>query len=391
MDEHKLQAAFALAFVAASLYLAQPSLAIGISPGRIEMDFSPGKNMTYDVYIIGGSYSSIAVSSKPTGGCGLSEYIVPERTEFSLDPGEKAYFTVTVSLPAEYPRPGLHDCGIVAEETPQEGYSGISAFSAVQMQVWIRVPYPERYLEGKLSVQNVNLSDTAHFTLNLGSVGLKDVTASAMITVKDSDGRVVATIRTESVFIKSMENGVIEASWDTTGMPAGRYYAEALVDYGAERPLTIGSEFKIGDILVKIINVTYPSDIFPDGIVRLDVLVDSFWNDRIEGAYITLDVTKGGLSVGQTRRSESFDLAPWESRLVPVYWDTSALSEGSYDAVFSVHYAGREERGAVALEIKQRQNPYLWLLIAILAIAAAVAYLVLRKKHRKKGGAPHGG
>jgi hypothetical protein len=380
--------AFAIAFLAAMLFSVQPSLAIGISPGRIEMDFVPGQNSTYDIMIIGGSYESIDVSSRPSDTCSLADYIIPDRTELSLKPGEKAYLKVRVLLPADYPRPGVHYCSLVAEEVPQKGFSGVAAFSAVAMQVWIRVPYPERYLDGRLSVSNVNLSGTAHFDVLLQSMGLKDVTASGVITVTDSSGRTVATLQTGSVFIKSMESGTMQAAWDTKDMPAGRYYATAAVEYGAEKPISVGTGFKIGDILVKVINITYPSDMFPDQIIKLEALVDSYWNDRIEGSYLTMDVTKDGAQVGETRRSESFDLEPWESRTVPLYWDTTGLSEGAYVAEFTVHYSGKAEKGITTLTIKQRQNPYLFLLL-VLAVAAAIAaaaFYAYRRRKRKSAG-----
>jgi hypothetical protein len=238
----------------------------------------------------------------------------------------------------------------------------------------------------------VNLSETAYFTLSLDSIGLKDVTASAAITVKDGSGRTDTTIRTGSVPIKSMESGTLTAEWDTDGMPAGRYYAEAAVDYGADAPLNLNSEFKIGDILVNIINVTHPDDIYPDTIVRLDVFVDSFWNDGIQGSYITLDVSRDGLQAGAQRRSESFDLAPWETRAVPLYWDTTGLDEGSYDGVISVHYAGRQETRSVVLEVEQRPSPYVALILALVAAALAIAaFAAFRKRRGKRGAAAHGG
>lgn len=379
-------AAFCVSFAAALLSFVQPSLAIGISPGRIELDFSPGRNSTYEICVIGGSYESIVVSSRQYGKCGLAEYIIPDKTELTLNAGERTCMKVGIFLPSDYPRPGLHECEIVAAEVSQGGYSGVSAFSAATMQVWIRVPYPERYLEGSLSAPNVNLSGIAQFTVSLESMGLQDVTAGGLIKVTDSSGRAAATVQTGSVFVKSMEKGVLQATWDTSGMPAGRYYAEAVVEYGAEEPLSMGSGFKIGDILVRVVNITYPEDIFPDQIVKLEVLADSYWNDRIEGSYVTLDVKKDGMQAGESR-SESFDLEPWESRTVPLYWDTAGLSEGSYVAEISVHYSGKTEKGIAALVIKPRGNPYLFpvLFFAAVAALAAVAFYAYRK--RKMAGA----
>jgi hypothetical protein len=394
MCRHRLNvAAMTLAFVAVSLSLVQPSFAIGISPSRIEMDFVRGQSSVYEISIVGEGHPNIVVSSKESADCGLSDYIKPEKTQLTLNPRERVYIGLNITLPLDYPRPGVHYCGIVAEEVAQADSSGVSAFSAVQMQIFIRVPYPERYLGGRFSVSDANLSGKVHMTTSFESMGLQNVTASAVITIRDSGGRVVATILTSSVFVESMGSGSLEAEWDTTGMPAGRYYAEAVVEYGNDDPLVLDSGFKIGDILVKIVNVTYPADIFSEGIVKLEVLVDSYWNDRIDGSYITLDVSKDGVPVGETRRSESFDLDPWESRTVPIYWDTTTLSEGSYDAAFSVHYAGREEKGMLVLEIRERQNPYVLplILIIIVAIAIAVAYAVIRRKRHKRGVKLHEG
>lgn len=384
MRHHLPRAApFSLASMIAFIMLFQQAAAIGISPGRIELDFVPGQSSLYGIYVVGGSFGNIAVSSRPSEDCGLSAYITPEKTQLFLQPGEKAYIYVNVSLPADYPRPGVHYCSIIAEEVPETGSPGLAAFSAVQAQIWIRVPYQARYLDGSLSVQNVNLSGTARFYISLESLGLEDVTANGAITVTDSDGRVVATLQTASAFIESMQKGALEASWDTAGMPAGRYHAAAVVEYGAEKPLTLSSDFKIGDILVRIINVTYPEDIYPDEITRLDVLVDSYWNGRIEGSYMTLSLENEGRTV-DAGRSESFDLEPWEGRLVPIYWDTDGLSEGTYPATLQVHYAGRTESRAMQLTIKPRQDPYLFLLLVLIAaaIAAAAAYAAWRRRRR---------
>jgi hypothetical protein len=329
----------------------------------------------------------VKVSSRQSEKCGFSQYIKPTIGEIVLAAQEQRYFYVYIDIPEGIsPRPGLHECGVMAAEIPPEGEPGIAAYSGVFTQIWIRVPYPQKYIEARLSASNVNISEPVKFYIQLTSRGLENVTASGFITVKDLTGKDVAAIYAGSVFVESLGSATLEAEWDTSGASPGRYFATATVEYGADRPVLSEDEFKIGDMLIKITNVTHPEAVPPGEIAKIELELDSYWNDRLDDVYVSLDAMKGGVSAGGSRRSESFDIEAWASKKVPVFWETENLEEGVYDVKLTVHYSGRTTETSVEIEIRQPLDVYLLILALVLAAAiiALSAYLYRRKKRRRE-------
>jgi len=357
------------------------AFAIGIAPGRIVIDYEPGYNRTFLYYIRGGSPGVPIVM---TTRCDLSEYIKPSIDKILLEPGEIRYFSVTVDLPDEIEKPGRHECEVTAVEQPEGEDGGITAISAVTSQVWINVPYPTKYLEASLSAPNVNLSEPVHFNIGLISRGLENVTTRGIIKVSDVSGKNLATLYTAEKFVESLQRENLEAVWDTQGLPPGSYHADATMEYGGDKPALSSANFKIGDVLLLITNITHPDEISPGDIVKFEIYIDSYWNQEITDAFVNLEVLKDGSVVGVSK-SESFDIEPWKSRIIPIFWDTGKLEEGEYGAGFTAHYEGRTSEKSINVEIKSPQNPYLLLIIiAAIVIALVIAGIIYYKKKKKK-------
>ncbi len=366
------------------IILSDCAAAIGIAPGRIIINFVPGFNKTYRFYVRGGT-AGIPINISCRGD--LCEYIKPSIDEqILLNPGEIRWFSVTVELPEEIEKPGKHECKLIAAEVvPGEPGTGVAAYSAVGAQIWIYVPYPGKYLEARLSAPNVGLSEPVPFTISLTSRGLENVTASGVIKVADVEGKNLATLYTNQKLIESRTSDSMEAVWDTAGMPPGKYYATATVEYGSEKPATAATEFKIGDILIKIINITYQDDIYPGDIVKFELDLDSYWNQKISDAYVTLEAMKDGKGAGSSK-SETFDMDAWKSGRIPIFWDTGDLEADKYEAKFTVHYLERTTEKTIEVEIKPPPNPYLLLIIIAPILAAIAAIAVYLKKRKKKHG-----
>ncbi len=359
--------------------------AIGISPARIDLNFEPGMNATYSFFVrTEGSISDIKIVSKKSDKCGFTDYIEPSVSEIDLPPGEIFDFYVNVELPEDaFFEPGLHECGVVAEEVAPEGGGGIAAYSAAQTSIWIWVPYPEKYVMTNLNAPNVNISEPVDFALSATSRGTENVTASGLIKVTDPEGRNVATLTTGDVFLASMEKKTMTARWETTGMPAGTYSASSTVEYGADEPSLSSTEFKIGDMLIKIANITADDEIYPGDIAKMSVVLDSYWNSPIEDVYVTLEVYDNGIQKSSSR-SETFDMGAWETRTVPIYWDTEGTEAGAYEGRMTVHYSGRTTVQSFPVEIKSGQDLLLLVLIA-LVVAAVTAVLIYILRRKKKG------
>jgi hypothetical protein len=124
------------------LLLPMPS-ALGISPGRIDIPFQPGFKNTYGFIVIPHMTPYLRLSVYGD----LAQYVTLSQTEAVVKNGI-GHFTFSVSLPDDLPRPGLYDTRILVTEFPggfEGGGTGVGAKVAIELQFWVRKPYPGKY------------------------------------------------------------------------------------------------------------------------------------------------------------------------------------------------------------------------------------------------------
>ena len=374
--------AFLFIVVLASLAIAGPgAYALGISPPRITIDFKPGFNSTYIYYVRGED------REMPVGRlirCDLEQYITTDLPqETVLRAGEVRFFNLSVNLPQRIETPGVHYCRITIYQMPQQGGSGMGAYAGITGQIWITVPYPAKYLVASLQATDVNLTNPVEFTLTLRSMGLENVTARSSLDIIDEFGRSIQKIDMGEAYIPTMAMEHVPAVWHHSGLPPGRYSARATVEYGGDEPSSASTDFKIGDILLRIGNITYPGIYSGDRVVKFQADVESLWNEDIDDAFLTLFVSKDGQTLFEGK-SENFLIGAWANVTVPVFWDISGLEEGAYLANFTVYYSGRSSQKAILVEISPPPNDYLmYLIIAAIAAAALIALYLVRKRRRR--------
>jgi hypothetical protein len=375
-----------LATAVSLIILSSEAQAVGIAPAILQIENGQGFTKTYNYYVRGGSRGGeITIKVSCRNDVGLEQYIKPEFESLYFNPGELKYFKVYVDIPSNFSIPGRHLCTVDASEVPSPGTSTMSAFSSISSQIYIQIPYPEKFIEATLSAPNVNVSMPVPFTISVKSLGLEDVLTSGIIRVTDSEGKNMGTLYTEQILVKSLERGVIGAEWDSTGNPPGIYRAEATVEYGGDSPAIADTIFRLGDIYIDIKNITVPEEINPDKVVKFVIISESFWNMRIEDVYIELEVSRDS-AMTRSSRSESFDMDPWEEKSVTVYLDTSGMEEGDYDAVFTAHYSGKYTEESIKVEIKEPLNMLLLaIVIAIIIAAAAILAILIRKRRKRRG------
>jgi hypothetical protein len=186
--------------------------------------------------------------------------------------------------------------------------------------------------------------------------------------------------------VPSRENTDFSATWETAGMKEGIYTARASFDYGGEEPAVSEKDFRVGDVLIKIVNIVN-NDTEEGGISRFNIEIESFWNSPITGVYATLSVKeKNGNSLGDSK-SPSVDIMPWSKQKLEIFWDTAGKKAGVYDATITVFYANKTVEKTIETRIVAPQKAdYLiyTIIIAIVAIAGAAAAIMLRRRHKKK-------
>jgi len=230
----------------------QNVLALGITPGRNTLDYSPGKVETYQFEIVNGQGEDIDVVILVQGE--LNASISVSEVSFKMSGNEASKkLTYTLTMPSGL-KPGLHTAEIVALQLPgksKEGGTFIGASVGVTTQVHVHVPYPGKYLEASFDV-TPSSDGGIRFILPLISRGeLGIVRAKAVIDIYTSLNEKIDTITTDEIEIKSLDRRELTALWKPQSAPPGRYKAVATVIYD-EETVSVEKEFSIGEQVLEI-------------------------------------------------------------------------------------------------------------------------------------------
>ncbi len=372
-----------------ALLLLQPVWAIGISPARIEMLFKPNTVADYQFTVLNNIGTEISVEVYKTGN--LSEFItISGPTTFNLLPGQTKILSFRLALPDQLGEPGKHEGRIGAVESlPSTAGGGtvLGARAAVEMQVWVHVPYPGKYAQVNLQASDADVGKDVNFVIGVKNLGTEAIQASDEIDIFEGDTRIGGVVADQTILLVPGESGEMMASW--TAQKAGTYRARATVSYDGKQA-TAETTFRVGQLLVEI--VAMPKTVVQQGqIAELTPTIASRWNDVIKGVYADVEILKDGDVVAKGR-SEPFDLAPWQSKTFSIFVKTEGLSVGSYDARLTVYYAGQttSRQFANILEVRKVEMPEISLIviiviiILILAILAVVVVIAKRRRHGKK-------
>ncbi|MCK4714561.1 MAG: hypothetical protein KAT35_03225, partial [Candidatus Aenigmarchaeota archaeon] len=250
--------------------------ALGVTPGRSTIDFKPGLEMTKSFTITNNEHKQFNAYIYVEDS--LRDYITfdNEIIAFSESDSSKA-FTYTIKLPERLIPPGDHWGKIVVMELPadffsadgitdasltamgerpvglieyegDEGKSQIAATVAVIHQVRVKVPYPGKYLQLDMSVQEAVPDAPVSFFVKLYNLGKEDLArVTASIDILGPTNEVIATLEAGPASVKSMAKGELLVVWKADVNP-GMYHAAATVRYDGEVGKT-EKTFYVGNML----------------------------------------------------------------------------------------------------------------------------------------------
>lgn len=314
--------------------------AIGVSPGRVSFSDYSSVNMqktaTVTVVNTGSFESTIVVSAQGE----LAEYISFPQRSFTLAPGQtEKSFEYTVNLP-EGLSPGPHTAEIIILELPQEGSFGetyIGAAVAVLSELYVFVPYPGRFAEGRLVVDRLE-DGSLNFvipTLSQGSFDLVDV--FGRIEIYNSANQVVETLQTEAVTIPTRERKDLSVNWVPT-LPNGNYRAVATVTYGGDQPLVVEAPFVVGESRLRLADVAVRDFTLGD-VAKIEMVVESQWSEPIQGVNIEMLVYDQRGNLVDTVRTSSETIGSGERVTMLGYWETLGVPQGEYTAELYIRSA----------------------------------------------------
>jgi hypothetical protein len=317
----------------------------------------------------------------------LSEYItLAEPTKFTLLPGEIKTLSFTLALPANLGEPGTHEARIGAIEGAPDisgGGTVLGARAAVEMQIWVNVPYPGKYVKVALEAMDADVGKPVNFSIKITNLGTDTVQVSDEIKIFENDTYIGSVRAQQSIWLDSQESGEMRTAW--IGQKAGSYRAVANVSYDG-RWAEAETVFRVGQLLVEI--VALPKVVVQEGqIAEFTPTVVSRWNSEIKGVYGEIEILKDGDVVARGR-SESFDIGPWQTKTFSIFVKTKDLPVGSYDGRLTIYYAGQSASKQFfnILEIRKIEAlpVFVIIIVILLILLILLAVLAVRKRYGKK-------
>ncbi len=335
-----------------ALFLLLPSsLAVGVGVFVEEVTFYPNLNENYQAFVNNNGDWPARVELKVDGE--LSQYVTFSEKFLDVGPSGRTWFTYNIKLPESIP-PGRNKIQIGAEEVTAPGGVGIVAKTAAYHGIFINAPFAGKYLKGSMGVPPIKVGEKALFSFSFTHQGNETIDSlKGIISIfnRTREGNVVAKLVFPPIRnIAPSDTKETTIPWDIGGIAVGDYFAVAELDYDGHK-ITFEQSLRIGDLVVKVLN--YTREFVQEGISRMDILVQSFWNDPIEGVY-------SEVSLGELRlKTPESAIQPWEQATLASYVDTLALTLGQHPVAITTYFGGKNsvEQGTITLLSKVVEAP----------------------------------
>jgi len=346
---HRRKVVLAVIFLFLIIYSISGVLAIGVTPGRTTLDFSPGLKKNVDVTVINSQKSDVELSISVQGE--LSKSISLKQTSLKMKSSEEEKkISFEINLPEKL-EPGLHTAEIVIKHKSvreASGQANINTELAVVTQVSVYVPYPGKYIDAQLSITGDEKKKK--FVIPIVNRGEQTInSAKAQIQVYDSNGKHLRNIETNSISLEPSAKGELYADW-TVNVPKGRYNAKATITYDGNEYL-VEKEFDVGEFVLDLMQV-FIKDFRLGEIAKFNLVVRNKWNEPISRAYAEMKVFDDDFNEIADVKSATYDIPAGMKTEMVYYWDTKGISPGLYDANIILYYADKKTQQDLQLDVR---------------------------------------
>src|SRR3989344_2192219 len=337
--------------ILAIVSLASNTLALGVTPGRTSLDYSPGQEKDITFTIINSEHKEMTLEVSVQGD--MNSSIILESTSIKMESSDEEKKMHAKLIMPNNLSPGKHNANIVIAQKPEKkegsGQAIIGAVLAVTTQVSIYVPYPGKYLEGEIKVSGTEKNK--RFAITLLSLGTEDIgKVGAAIHVYDSSGKEVKILNTNEISLRSSETREIYTDWDVDA-PDGRYKAKAVLNYDGQE-MSLEKDFEIGEFLLDLQQI-FVKDFKLGGIAKFDMLVKNKWNEPITNAYAEMRVYDEQMQEIVDMKSATYNIPAGEQTTMNYYWDTKDVKQGLYNSNVILYYNGKKTQQDLKLDVGQ--------------------------------------
>lgn len=344
------------------------SASLGISPAVMNIDYVPGEEYEIHYTIISSSPDSeleIYVAGD------LSEYVTLDK-EKSIGGGG---FSVKIKLPYEIDKPGEHRISVgVREKASEDEFIGTAIDISGAIKIF--VPYPGRYIESSLSIPNGNTGEPIPVEAYVMNRGRESLNVDVDVKFFDGAGNEIYSMPFSSVSLEPTQDRFFRKFLDTASYGPGRYFAEAVVDYGDVTK--VNATFRIGSLFVNVTNFT--RSLPADGIQKFHVDVESMWNNRLDKIFSEIFIFNE--SWNYSLRTPPVDLDRWEKKTLEGFLDTSNML-GKYKTNVALYYREGSSLTSGELFIIESGLSFRLIIFGLVGIVLIIVILLVILKIKK--------
>jgi hypothetical protein len=377
--------------------------ALGITPGRTTVDFSPNLEREIEFTLLNSEKKDMNVAFTIEGDLANFIELNSDVIQFNANEDSKK-FSYKLKLPSNL-SPGLHKTNIIAVELPpdiENQKTIVRATISVVTQVYVYVPYPGKYIDATFNIVNDEENNKVLFYIPVISRGEEKISKVKGTIEIYKNNQKVKEISTNEFSINPQEKKELSAAWEKD-VVNGSYKVVATVVYDNEKPLVLEKNFIYGDEFISLLGVT--TDNFHLGeVARIKVLVQNKQLEKISEAIAGFKIYDNELNKVAEMSSESYEILPSANKEMIVYWDTANIQEGHYDSEMKIDYDDKFMTKNLGIDITQDSMKFIGTGFAIsssgenkfsttgiLAIIIGILVMVnlmwflrwMRKKHRK--------
>ncbi len=329
------------------LLLASQALSVGLAPAYREIDYSGKDSVKQDFRIVNEEAENkyITIFSE-------DDAFVFENLEYTLASSESELrIPYTINLPdgLEPGRNTFEFMVLTSDEKPDDS-DMLKTSIALKHKVYVDVPYEGKHMTSNLFF--VTEGNSVSFRIPVFNSGDQDIKETfAVITVLGPDNRPIDSIETDRISLDVGESSKLTAVFND--LMLGDYSAEAVAYYD-EGSSVLKKDFRIGTPLIEIIGLGINN--FRLGtIAKLDMLLQSNWNQRIDDIKASLQIYDSENRQVSDYSPEDFGLDPGQKKSVPTYWDTEGAEIGEYSANSRLEYEGKKTEKLFELSVEENQ------------------------------------
>jgi len=367
----------------------QSVFALGITPGRFTLNYPDDLDKVYSFKILNSENEHINVTIGGTGE--LSDYLMLEETSYefaSSEDSKELKFKLTLEDKDIELEPGEHKGKINVYEVSGYGDDVFGAKLGVSSEIVFFVPYPFKYLESRVEIIESHKNETTVFLIPMINRGIETIeNISAVVEIYDNQGKRIDVVNSDSISLKSMMRGDLVIDWKAD-VPLGSYNAYVVVDYDNEK-INFSKDFKVGKISLDIFDL-FIEDFELGSIVEMNILVENHWPEQLKEVYANLVLyNESGKIVDIT--SAPYDIDALSQIRLPLYWDTTNISEGKYNGKLIVRYKEFSSERDLYVDVSkygigfelesgsfvfEKENKYIWMILIIIGIFIIILAII---------------